>query len=628
MTQFVTPYRSTIRQAVLALMTASALAGCAVMPEPISVAARATQAREDLDTLFKDIEPISGELSLHEAFARALKYNYDYRLRAMEQSLANSQLDLARFDMLPRLTLAAGYSTRSNDAGSRSVDLGTGVESNLFSGAQERTRNTGNAVFAWNLLDFGVSYVRAQQQANQVLIAEERKRKVVQNISQDVRQAFWRAYAAQQTLPRMEDLLNRVKEAMLSSQRMEAEHLMPPLQALAYQRALLDLYQQIVARRQELVLAKSELNALINARPGTEITLNAGQEEAQSMSLQPFDDLNALDQAALNNRPELREEDYRKKITVLDARKALLSMLPGIELNVASSYDSNKFLLHNSWTDAGSTISLNLMRAFSYPAQQRAQQAQATLDDTRRIALTMAVLTQVRIAAQRFGEAQADYRVSRQGAEVDARIQQHTLAATRASAESEMELLRTEVRAALSDMQRYVALANLQTAYARVANSVGADLLPEQPQSDNVRAFTAQLAQADLDWRKTSFHTVASAVAPLQLYVAPIEMPAGVKSDLAALLRSKLNEHNAVSVTQDAAGATVSASVTVGAANAGMRSVELVWTVRRGGAVVATIPYRSVIADSVTSAWAVFAEAAADAAAGKIAGALRAQGAR
>ena len=46
---------------------------------------------------------------------------------------------------------------------------------------------------SWNLLDFGVSYYRARQQADQVLIAEERKRKVVQNILADTRNAYWRA---------------------------------------------------------------------------------------------------------------------------------------------------------------------------------------------------------------------------------------------------------------------------------------------------------------------------------------------------------------------------------------------------------------------------------------------------
>lgn len=504
---------SMLRRLPLAALLAAALAGCAVTPEPVSDTARAARAKEDVDTLFKDMEPVSGPVTLHEAFARALKYNYDYRLRSMERSMASRQLDLSSYEMLPRLTASAGYTARSNDAGSRSVDLGTGVESNLFSGAQERKRHTHNAILAWNVLDFGVSYVRAQQQAEQVLIAEERKRKVVHNISQDVRQAFWRAYAAQKTLPRMDDLLKRVDEALRRSEKMETERMMPPLQALAYQRAVLDLQQQIVARRQDLILAKSELNALINLRPGTDITLAAGNEQEQAAALQPYDDLDALDQAALSNRPELREEDHRKKISLLDARKALLAFLPGIELNLSSNYDSNKYLLHNSWTDAGGMISLNLMRAFSYPATRRAQETQAQLDDTRRVALTMAVMTQVRISAQRYQEALADYRISSLSADVDARIERHTLAATKASAESDMELLRSRVKAALSDMQRYVALANVQASYARVANSVGADLLPETPDMADVKTFATQLAAADQAWRATSFSTAPGAQA-------------------------------------------------------------------------------------------------------------------
>lgn len=613
-----------LRRLPMAILLGAALSACTVLPEPIDADARNARARSDVETLFKDVEPVTGEVTLHEAFARALKYNYDYRLRSMEQSMASSQLDLAKYDMLPRLTVAAGYSSRSNDAGSRSVDLGTGVESNLFSGAQERTRNTQNAVLAWNVLDFGVSYVRAQQQAVQVMIAEERKRKVVQNISQDVRQAFWRAYVAQQTLPRMDDLLNRVKEALLRSERMETERMLPPLQALAYQRALLDLHQQIVSRRQELILAKSELNALINLRPGTVVTLSAGQEEQETSKLQPFDDLNALDQAALNNRPELREEDYRKKISVLEGRKALLAFLPGLEINVSSNRDSNKFLLNNTWGEAGSSISLNLMRAFAYPAAKRAQESQAQLDDTRRIALTMAVLTQVRIATQRFQEARADYVVSSQAAKVDARIEQHTLSATKASAESEMELLRTEVKAALSEMQRYVALANLQTAYARVANSVGADLLPEQPQSESVAAFTAQLAKADQDWRKTSFHTADVALPPPQVALGNIAPPAGSNIDLAALLRKQLAEHG-TPVTGVVTDKTpvITALAIVGQPNAGMRSVEITWQVKRGETVLATIPYRSAIPDSVGSAWPVFGQAAAESAAARITSMLR-----
>jgi outer membrane protein TolC len=604
-----------LRRLPLAAMIVAILGGCAVAPEQIAPAERSARAREDVQTLFKDMEPIKGDISLHEAFARALKYNYDYRLRSMERTMAESQLDVANYDMLPRLTASAGYTSRSNDAGSRSVDLTTGVESTLFSGAQERQRSTQNAVLAWNILDFGVSYVRAQQQANQVLIAEERKRKVVQNISQDVRQAFWRAYVAQQTLPRMETLLGRVKDALTRSDRIEKDKLMPPMQALAYQRALLDLHAQIVMRRQELVLAKSELSALINLRPGTEFRLAATAEEEPAGAAHRLDDLDALDQAALNNRPELREEDYRKKITVLDGRKALLGFLPGIELSLSANHDSNKFLLHNDWTEAGGLVSVNLLRAFAYPAAKRAQQTALQLGDTRRVALTMAVLTQVRIAALRYREAQDDYDISRQGAAVDARMEQLMAAGIKASSESEMELLRVQVKAALSDMQRYMALANLQVAYARVANSVGADLLPDVPHTASVATFSAQLAKADQDWRKTNFNTLAAAPAAPLIGVAAMAAPAGSGIDLNAMMHARLAALGALPATAGADVPTISATVEVGQPNAGMRSVALVYSLKRNGVTLASVPYRSVVADSVPSSWSVLGEAATELAA-------------
>ncbi|MBI3229039.1 MAG: TolC family protein [Burkholderiales bacterium] len=612
-----------LRLLPLSALILTLFTGCAIMPQPVSDKDRQERISADMQALFKDVEPLQGELTLSEAFARALKYNYDYRLKAMEESMASSQLDLAKFDMLPRLTLAAGYNSRNNDAGSRSLDLNTGVESNLFSGAQERNRHTDSATLAWNVLDFGVSYVRTKQQAEQVMIAQERKRKVVQNIAQDVRQSFWRAYGAQKAMPRLNELLARVKEAMVRSQKMETQHLMPPLQALSYQRALIDLHQQIVTRRQDLILAKTELAALINIKPGTNYSISVGDENAVIASMRPMDDLDALDQMALNSRPELREEDYRKRITVLDARKALYSILPGIEFNLGANHDSNKYLYRNSWTEASANISFNLMRAFSYPAMKKAQENQLVLDDTRRAAMAMAVLTQVRLSTQRLAEARADYDVSKQGADVDGRIEQHMRSATKANTESEMELLRTEVKTALSEMQRYVALANLQTAYARVANSVGADLLPDSPKTDNLQAFAKQLEEVDLAWRNTNFHTQQAVIKPA-VVVQNVALPSIAKQDMAGLLTKRLQEFGTEPQAKAGAGvAQVSASVSVGDVKGGMRAVEVIWQIQRADGSKASIPYRSVISESVPSAWAIFADAATESAAAKIANMLK-----
>ena len=67
------------------------------------------------------------------------------------------------------------------------------------------------------------------------------------------------------------------------------------------------------------------------------------------------------------------------------------------------NYDSNRFLVNNTWASTGLGVAFNLVKAFSLPAVQRSAEAQKKLDDARRLAMAMAIMTQTRIAAVRYG---------------------------------------------------------------------------------------------------------------------------------------------------------------------------------------------------------------------------------
>ncbi len=102
------------RLGALALACA-ALAGCAsITPTALDRESLATAVREDGKTLRKDVEPITAPLSMDEAIARALKYNLERRARMMEETLALGQLDVSRYDMLPRVLAQAGYASRDS----------------------------------------------------------------------------------------------------------------------------------------------------------------------------------------------------------------------------------------------------------------------------------------------------------------------------------------------------------------------------------------------------------------------------------------------------------------------------------------------------------------------------------
>ena len=173
-------------------VAALVLLGCAITPVELDKAERDRAAVEAVDKLFAGQDAITKPLSLYEATARAVKYQTDYRVRIMEEAAAFSQIEVARFDMLPKLTANAGYTNRSNDAFGYGFTPQGSIATNPSASVpvQDSTANIG---FVWNVMDFGVSYFRAKQLADQKLIAAERRRKAVQNLIQDVRLAWWRA---------------------------------------------------------------------------------------------------------------------------------------------------------------------------------------------------------------------------------------------------------------------------------------------------------------------------------------------------------------------------------------------------------------------------------------------------
>jgi outer membrane protein TolC len=97
------------------------LAACARAPEPFDADELSKRARSDFDQLQQIDAQAQAPLSLYDAIARALKYNRERKLAAMEVALGERQLGLAQFDMSPSLTASAGYSERDKFAASAST---------------------------------------------------------------------------------------------------------------------------------------------------------------------------------------------------------------------------------------------------------------------------------------------------------------------------------------------------------------------------------------------------------------------------------------------------------------------------------------------------------------------------
>ncbi len=563
-----------------------AMTGCAITrPEPMTQDDINNRVRLDKSVMYSGQEAISGPITFAEAAARALKYNLDYRVKLMEASLATSQLDVSRWDMMPRVLLNAGYYGRNNDAGGNSFDILSGNRTLSNSSSQERRHSLVSAEFSWNVLDFGVSYYRSKQLADQVLIADERKRKVIQNILQDVRNAYWRALGAQRLVNQMDQLGKRTQSALAKARQIEQQGLMPQPQILAYQRALLDATTLLQSKRQDLELAKAELVALMNLPPNAEFSL--AEDPEAKMPAAPID-VSKLEDLALAQRPELREEDYRKRISSLEVKRQMMSVLPGISFDVGANRDSNSYLFNHTWVDYGLKLSANLMKLASLPAMNRVAAAQGELDETRRMAQAMAVLTQVRVASLRYGLAVSELEQVEESARVDQRLLNYAKAATTTRVESELELIRNEARSLLSQYQRHVAYSNAQAAWARLYNSIGLDLIPTELNAP-VKTLAAAITRTNETWLRTAFNVSTSDAGKITIpgvtvivETADASMRTAVQDGLkTALARYK------VPVVEDFGAWKVVAKLTMTPAKSGQQRAQWEMTVLRPNGTVA-----------------------------------------
>ncbi|NIE74159.1 TolC family protein [Pantoea sp. Ap-967] len=482
-----------------ASLLALAVSGCAVTSQPIDRSVSEERARADLASMFKGQEPLNGPLTLHQAMARAVKYNLEARLKVMEEALAKRQVDLAQFDMLPRMALDAGYVGRNNVSASSSQSIRTGTQSLEPSTSQDRDRDVADLTMVWNVLDFGVSYVSAKQQADQRLILQERKRKVVHTITQDVRSAYWRAVAAQRLLSQIDALMRRIHQARDNSQSMSAQRIGDPVQTLSYQRALIEATRQLEEQRRALSLAKTELAALINLPLNTEFTL--APEEGYVVPTFKGD-FAKLEQQALASRPELREQDYQARISAAETRKAMLRMLPGLEFSAGGHYDSNSFLTNQSWADYGVKVTWNLFNVLSAPAAIKVAEAGENVAAARRQAMSMAVLAQLYVANANFNESVRQFRTSEELATLDGEIAGQLRNRYQTQNIGELELIQGELNNLQTQLKRDLAYAELRNAYAQLYVSSGADLLPDTLPDSNLQTIASALRNGEANWNR------------------------------------------------------------------------------------------------------------------------------
>ena len=154
------------------------------------------------------------------------------------------------------LVANSGFSNRSNDYGGSSQSLLTGVQSLEPSKSEQRLDRTSDLTFSWNILDFGLSYVRARQAADEALVANKSRRKATNRIIEDVQTAYWRSVSSEQMSSELRTLERRVQSAIGGSRRLRDDNETSPITAITYERELIEIKRELQRLEGELRVAK------------------------------------------------------------------------------------------------------------------------------------------------------------------------------------------------------------------------------------------------------------------------------------------------------------------------------------------------------------------------------------
>lgn len=464
------------RNTILALATPFLMSACTVMPQPLGPGELAATADSNLSRVVTDQEALGRPIDVYTAIAYALKYNLDQRVELMQQAVRVNELNLSNYQGLPNLVAGSGYGGRSNYLASTSVSILTGQQSLVPSYSTERETVVGDLTLSWNILDFGLSYVRAQQAADQVLIQQEVRRRALNRIVEDVRTAYWRAVASERLLSRLKSLEGDTRRAISDSRALTAERQTSPLAALTYERELIEIRREAQRIDGDLRVARSQLAALMNLPPTANFRLAgaAGGSGISNLNVDP----RRLIRVALMNRPEVREVAYRQRINEKELDAALLELLPSLNPFVGANVDSNALLYHSNWVAWGAKASWNLMKVVQYPAKRELLGSQDRLLDQKSLALTMAIMTQVHVSRARYIHARKELETAGQLRGIQANLLRHVEAATDVDRTGEQARIREKMNMIVADVRYDLAYANVQNAYGNIYASLGLDAFP------------------------------------------------------------------------------------------------------------------------------------------------------
>jgi outer membrane protein TolC len=354
-------------------------------------------------------------LTLNDILERVLSQNLDLFVKAKEYEYQYELTTGAQLKMIPPLVFEGEASDRNRNTGSSSESLVPGVPPAPPSISSEQHVNRYDITFTWNLLDFGVSYFRARQEANKTSIKEMEYLRVRQKLIQDTVKNYWKARATLLGITKFGPIVIENNKLLAFTREQIANQILPKDKALLHERQVLRQEIQIQLYEKEYHEAMSELGRLMSVSC-EEFSL--AQDELTPLEIElPMPCI--LGELALLNRPELYGLDMEERSVRDEAQIAFIEMFPSISPFIGSFFDSNRFLIFHRWIYGGIRYTWNLLSIPYHMQDFLSESLHRNIIQYERLALSIGILTQVNLAWIAYQDTLQEYKLVAQLADVN-----------------------------------------------------------------------------------------------------------------------------------------------------------------------------------------------------------------
>ncbi len=456
---------------------------------------RLKKAKKHFEEISRRIPEEGRVFTLVDCIGIAIEHNLDLKVFDIKEKIANERTTAEMLGMLPELNISYDISGRNNDPGSSSTNIKTGERTYAPSNSTDRIVGTFKVELALSVIDFGLAYLNATQAEDQALIAIEQKRRAAQNLKLEVARTYFKVAATQDARDTSQQLLDRCKEIDKVLSELEKSKTISVFRILDERRRFIRLQKQLMEYQRSYDNACIELRSLMGFLPVKEVRVDT--TFLSDIRIQDLPNVDTLEKVALVERPELYQLDIQTNIAINEARKAILLMLPHVRAFIDFTNSNNSFLYNQSWWEVAARAAYNLLKLPQQIARYRMHSTEVKELDARVLALSIGVMSQVRIAHSNMKEVEERYHLDNQVYESYAK---HLDAARKnyssGGSQSQLDLARYELETTDTQIARTIALGNYYLAYYQLLNTVGVETLNKKYIDDIINKINMSDAKA------------------------------------------------------------------------------------------------------------------------------------